>query len=51
MTKIILVAILIFSMVIPFGGYLLSQKKKRSFKAALGVNILLLFGTLVTADL
>ena len=51
MTKIILVAILIFSMVIPFGGYLLSQKKKRSFKAALGVNILLFFGTLVTADL
>jgi len=51
MAKIILTAILIFSMVIPFGGYYLSRKKERSFKASLAVNILLFFGTLVTADM
>lgn len=49
-TKVILVAILIFGMVIPFGGYLLGRKKEGSFKAALAVNILLFFGTLVVAD-
>ena len=51
MAKIILAAILIFSMVIPFGGYYLSGKKERSFKASLAVNILLFFGSLVRADM
>ena len=51
MTKVILVAILIFSMVIPFGGYYLSKREEKSFKASLGVNILLFFGTLVVADM
>lgn len=51
MAKIILTVILVFSMVIPFGGYYLSRKKERSFKASLAVNILLFFGTLVTADM
>ena len=51
MTKLILVAILIFSMVIPFGGYYLSKREEKSFKASLGVNILLFFGTLVVADM
>lgn len=50
-TKIILVAILIFSMVIPFGGYLLSKRKEHSFKASLAVNVLLFFGTIVVADM
>lgn len=54
-TKIILVAILIFSMVIPFGGYYLCSRKnggtKRGVKASLAVNILLFFGTLVVADM
>ena len=51
MTKLILVAILIFSMVIPFGGYYLSKREEKGFKASLGVNILLFFGTLVVADM
>lgn len=51
MTKVILVAILIFSIVIPFGGYYLSKREEKSFKASLGVNILLFFGTLVVADM
>lgn len=49
--KIILVAILIFSMGIPFGGYLLGRKKAGSTKAALALNIFLFFGTLVVADM
>lgn len=50
-TKIIIVAILIFSIVIPFGGFLLGKKKEGSFKAALGLNLLLFFGTVVVADM
>lgn len=50
-TKVILVAILIFSMVIPFGGYWLGKKKEKSFKASLAVNLLLFFGTIVIADM
>ena len=38
-------------MVIPFGGYYLSKREEKSFKASLGVNILLFFGTLVVADM
>ena len=41
--KITLVAILIFSMVIPFLGYYLGQKKEKSFKASLAVNLVLFF--------
>lgn len=50
-TKIILVAILIFSMGIPFGGYYLSKKKEGATKASIAVNLLLFFGTLVVADM
>ena len=50
-TKIILVAILLFSMGIPFGGYYLSKKKEGATKASIAVNLLLFFGTLVVADM
>lgn len=49
--KIILVAILVFSMGIPYGGYLLGKKKAGSTKAAIALNIFLFFGTLVVADM
>ncbi len=49
--KIILVAILIFSMVIPFLGYVLGNRKEKSFKASLAVNLVLFFGTVVVADM
>lgn len=39
--KITLVAILIFSMVIPFLGYVLGNRKEKSFKASLAVNLVL----------
>ena len=45
--KITLVAILIFSMVIPFLGYVLGNRKEKSFKA----NLVLFFGTVVVADM
>lgn len=48
--KIILVAILIFSMAIPFGGYYFSKKKAGAVKASIGINLLLFFGTLLVAD-
>ena len=48
--KITLVAILIFSMVIPFLGYVLGNRKEKSFKASLAVNLVLFFGTVVVAD-
>lgn len=50
-TKIILVAILIFSMGIPFGGYLLGKKKEGNAKASLALGILVFFGTLVVSDM
>lgn len=49
--KITLIAILIFSMVIPFGGYYLGKKKEKNFKASLAANLVLFFGTLVVADM
>ena len=51
MTKVILVAILLFSMGIPYGGYLLGKKKEGSTKASLAFGILLFFGTVVAADM
>lgn len=50
-TKIILVAILICSILIPFGTFLFSKKKEGGFKAALGFNLFFFFGTLVIADI
>lgn len=49
--KITLVAILIFSMEIPFLGYVLGNRKEKSFKASLAVNLVLFFGTVVVADM
>ncbi len=51
LTKIILVAILVLSIAVPFGVYLLSEKKKGSLKAAIGFNALFFFGTLIIADI
>ncbi len=50
-TKIILVLILLCSMIIPVGGFLLSKRKEGGFKAALGSNVFFFFGTLLAADI
>lgn len=49
--KVILVAILVISMGIPFGGYLLGKKKEGSTKASLAIGIIMFFGTLIVADM
>ncbi len=49
--KIILVAALILSIIIPFGAFLLSQKKKGTLKASLACNAFFFFGTLIIADI
>jgi len=50
-TNIILVVALIFSIIIPFGAFLLSEKKKGGLKASLACNIFFFFGTLIIADI
>lgn len=50
-TKIILVAILLCSMIIPLGGFLLGKRKEGNFKAALASNIFFFFGTVLVADI
>ncbi len=49
--KIIISAALILSIIIPFGAFLLGEKKKGNLKAALACNAFLFFGTLILADI
>jgi V/A-type H+-transporting ATPase subunit K len=49
--KIILVITLILSIIIPFGAFLLSKKRKGGFKASLACNSFFFFGTLIIADI
>lgn len=51
MTKVILVAILVFSMGVPGIGYMVGKKKAGCTKASLAAGILLFFGTVVVADM
>ena len=50
-TKILLVVILLCSMIIPVGGFLLSKRREGGFKAALGCNIFFFFGTVLVEDI
>lgn len=47
--KFILVVALVLSIAIPFGAYLLSEKKKGNFKASVIANSFFFFGTLLIA--
>jgi V/A-type H+-transporting ATPase subunit K len=49
--NIIIVITLLLSIIIPFGAFLYSKKTKGGFKAALGFNVFLFFGTLIIADI
>lgn len=49
--KIILIAALILSIIIPFGYYLIGEKNKGRFKKALGVNVFFYFGTFIIATI
>ena len=50
-TKIVIVAILLCSILIAVGGFLLGKRKEGGFKAALGCNLFFFFGTLLIADI
>jgi V/A-type H+/Na+-transporting ATPase subunit K len=49
--KIILAVALILSIIIPFGAFLIGEKKKGNLKATLACNVFFFFGTLVIADI
>lgn len=48
--KILLAAALILSIAVPFGAFAAGEKTRGRYKKALGVNVLLFFGTLITAS-
>ena len=49
--KIMLLAILLMSIVVPFGGFLLSKRNKNSFKISLATNLFLFVITLIAANI
>ena len=49
--KITIVAALLMSIVIPFGGFMISKKDKWGFKVSLAANIFFFFSTLIIADI
>lgn len=49
LTKLVLVAALLLSVIIPFGYFLLGKRKKSRYKKALGINVFAFFGTLLIA--
>lgn len=51
LVKITLVAILLLSIVIPFGAFLLGERSKHRYKATLGINCLAFFGTFLIANI
>lgn len=47
--KLLLVAELVLSIIIPFGYYLIGEKNKKRYKRAVGTNVFFYFGTFVIA--
>lgn len=47
--KLLLIAALILSIILPFGYYLIGQKTKKRYKRALGVNVFFFFGMIAIA--
>ena len=50
-TKIILIAALTLSIIIPFGYYLIGEKNKKRYKRTIGVNAFFFFGSFVLASI
>lgn len=50
-TKIIFIAALILSIIIPFGYYLIGEKNKKRYKKSLGVNAFFFFGAFAIASI
>ena len=51
LVKITLIAALTFSIIIPFGSFLLGSKTKGRYKVSLGFNCFLFFGTLLLSNI
>lgn len=49
--KILLVAALLLSIILPFGAYLIGEKNRGRFKTSLAVNVFFFFGTLIVASI
>ena len=49
--KISLIAILLMSIIIPFGGFLLSKRKEKTFKISLFSNLFVFTVTLIIANI
>ena len=49
--KLLLVATLILSIILPFGYYLIGEKNKGRYKTALGVNAFFFFGAFAIASI
>ena len=47
--KLLLVAALVLSIIIPFGYYLIGEKNKKRYKRAVGTNVFFYFGTFIIA--
>lgn len=50
-TKIIFIAALILSIIIPFGYYLIGEKNKKRYKKTIGVNAFFFFGAFAVASI
>lgn len=49
--KLLLSAALILSIAVPFGAFAAGEKTRGRYKTALGINVLLFFGTLITSSI
>ena len=49
--KLLLIATLMLSIIIPFGYFLIGQKTKKRYKRAVGTNVFFFFGALVIAGI
>lgn len=50
LVKILLVAALLLSIILPFGAYLIGEKNRGRFKTSLAVNVFFFFGTMIVAS-
>lgn len=48
--KIVIIAALILSIIIPFGAFLIGERNKGRFKTSLAVNCFFFFGTMICAS-
>ncbi len=49
--KLLLIATLVLSIIIPFGYYLLGEKSRKRYKRAVGANTFFFFGAMVIAGI